>query len=230
MCTKNCCSSIDVKVYFLNLQKNDDKTLWISFVVSFLSQMMLRNCRYSKYVAQHIDMDKKCCCAIFQHWVDFTWYLLHNMSFCRNVCLQVGGNCARPPTNNTSFVSNGDVSTINIVCFKHCSTTQSTLLVIMDISSIMMTFAIIFIFMTLLGLRTIDKYLHTGMWNVMCTIITMEHKQSAYVLVVVDNNTFLPSVWKCCVMYFTKKKIPLPNVLVKTCRPCGFSIMEWNGM
>jgi hypothetical protein len=24
-------------------------------------------------MAWHIDMDKKCCCAIFQHDVDFTW-------------------------------------------------------------------------------------------------------------------------------------------------------------
>jgi len=57
----------------------------------------------------------------------------------------------------------GDVYATNVVCFKHCSTTQSMLLVIMDISSIMMTFTILFYFMTLLGLRTTDKYLHTGM-------------------------------------------------------------------
>jgi hypothetical protein len=37
------------------------------------------------------------------------------MSFCRNVCLQIGGNCARSPINNISFVSNGDVSIIDIV-------------------------------------------------------------------------------------------------------------------
>jgi len=67
------------------------------------------------------------------------------------VCLQIGGNCARSPTNYTSFVSNGDVFAIDIAYFKHCSTTQNMLLVIMDISSIMTTFVIFSFFMTLLS-------------------------------------------------------------------------------
>jgi hypothetical protein len=98
------------------------------------------------------------------------------MSFGRNVCLQIGGNCARSPTNNTSFVLNEDVSTIDIACFKHCSTTQSMLLVIMNISSIMMTFAIFNFSMTLLGLGRIEKYPHTKMRNAMCIVVVVEHK------------------------------------------------------
>jgi len=82
--------------------------------------------------------------------------------------------------------------------------------------------------MTLLGSRRIDKYPHIRMWNVVCTAVGMEHKQSVVVPIVADNNTFLLSVWKCYVMYFPKKVFPLLNVHVKTCNHCGFSIMEWN--
>ncbi len=108
--------------------------------------------------------------------VKFTSQLLHNMSFCRSMCLQINGNCARSPTNNTSFVSNGDVSTTNIACFKRCSTMQNMLLIIVDISFIMMTFAIFCFSMTLFSLGKIDKYLCIGMQNAMCTIVVAEHK------------------------------------------------------
>jgi len=47
-------------------KKHGEKSFWISFVVGFLSQMMWRNYKYFGSVAWHIDMDKKCCCAIFQ--------------------------------------------------------------------------------------------------------------------------------------------------------------------
>jgi hypothetical protein len=80
------------------------------------------------------------------------------------------------PINNTSFVSNGDVSTMDIPCFKHCSTSQSMLLVIMKISSIMTTFAIFSFSMTLLGLGRIGKYPHIRMRNAMCIIVSVEHK------------------------------------------------------
>jgi hypothetical protein len=79
------------------------------------------------------------------------------------VCLQIGGNFARLPTNNTSFVSNGNVYVIDIAYFKCCSIMQSMLLVIMDISSIIMRFTIFSFFMTLLGVGRIDKYPCTGM-------------------------------------------------------------------
>jgi len=60
------------------VKKHDDKTFWISFVVGFPSWMMLKNCRYSGYVAWHIGMDKN---------VEFTLHLLHNMSFCKLVVI-----------------------------------------------------------------------------------------------------------------------------------------------
>ncbi len=138
---------------------------------------MLKNCRYFRSGPWHINMDKKIC-AIFQHGVDFTWIFLHNMSFCWNVWLQIGGNCARSPTNNTSFVSNGNVFAINIACFKRCSITQNMLLVIMDISFIMMTFAIFSFSMILLGSRKMDKYPCIGMQNVMIIVVIVEHKQN----------------------------------------------------
>ncbi len=112
------------------------------------------------------------------------------MSFCRNVCLQISGNCARSPTNNTSFVSNGNVSAIDIACFKRCSTAQNLLLIIMNISSIMTTFAIFNFSLTLISSRKIDKYPCTGMRNAMCIIIVVEHKQNVVMLVVADNNIF----------------------------------------
>jgi hypothetical protein len=74
------------------------------------------------------------------------------------------------------LLKNGDVSTTNVACFQHCSTMKNMLLVIMDISFIMVTFAIFSFFMTLLGLGRIDKYPHTGMQNAACTIIVVEHK------------------------------------------------------
>ncbi len=102
------------------------------------------------------------------------------------------------------------------------------LLVITDISFIMTTFAIFSFSMTLLGLGRIDKYPCTRMRNAMCTVVDVEHKWNVDVPIVAVNNTFLPSVWEYCVMYFTKKKIPVLGVHVKTCITCGFSIMEWN--
>jgi hypothetical protein len=58
----------------------------------------------------------------------------------------------------------------------------------------MMTFAIFSFSMTLLGLSKIDKYPFTRMQNVVCTIVVVEHKQSVVVPIVVNNNTFMPSV------------------------------------
>jgi len=64
----------------------------------------------------------------------------------------------------------------------------------MDISFIMMTFAILSFSMTLLGSRRIDKYPCTGMQNAMCIVVVVEHKQNATVPGVADTDTFLPSV------------------------------------
>jgi hypothetical protein len=57
-----------------------------------------------------------------------------------------------------------------------------------------------------------DKYFHVGIWNVVCTLVVVELKQSAIAHVIVNNNIFLPSNWKCCVMYFIKKGLPLQGV------------------
>ncbi len=52
------------------------------------------------------------------------------------------------------------------------------LLVIMDISFIMMTFAIFSFSMILLGSRKMDKYPCIGMQNVMIIVVIVEHKQN----------------------------------------------------
>jgi hypothetical protein len=50
------------------------------------------------------------------------------------------------------------------------------LLIIVDISFIMMAFAIFCFSMTVFGLGKIDKYPHTRMQNAVCTIVVVEHK------------------------------------------------------
>ncbi len=56
----------------------------------------------------------------------------------------------------------------------------------------------------------------------------MEFKRNAATPIIANNNTFLRSNYKCCVMYFIKKVLLLPNVLAIICKPCGFSITECN--
>jgi hypothetical protein len=48
--------------------------------------------------------------------------------------------------------------------------------------------------MTLLASRRTDKYPHTKMQIGVCIVVVVEHKQSVVVLVVANNNMFLPSV------------------------------------
>jgi hypothetical protein len=65
---------------FCLFKKHCDKIVWISLIVGFLSCMMLRNCKYSKYVPWFMEMDKKCYFVVFQHGANLMWQLLHNMS------------------------------------------------------------------------------------------------------------------------------------------------------
>jgi hypothetical protein len=126
-----------------------------------------------------------------------------------------------------SFVSNGNMFSRCIDCFIHCSTSHM-LLIIIDISSMIMTCAFLRCSMTLLNSGRIDKYLHVGIQNAMCTIMAVELKWNVATHVVLNNNTFLPSNWKCYVMYFIKKVLPLPCVPMIMCKLFGFSIMECN--
>jgi hypothetical protein len=98
-------------------------------------------------------------------------------------------------------------------------------MVIIDISSMTMTCAFLKCSMILLGSRRMDKYLHVGIWNVVCIVMAVEFKWSAITPMVVHNNAFLPSNWKH-VMYIKMKVLPLRGVLVTICEPYGFSIME----
>jgi hypothetical protein len=54
----------------------------------------------------------------------------------------------------------------------------------------MMKFAIFSFSLTLISSGKIDKYPCTGMWNSVCIVIVVEHKQNVVMLVVVDNNIF----------------------------------------
>jgi len=79
-----------------------------------------------------------------------------------------------------------------------------------------------------LGLGRMDKYLHVGIQNVVCTIVVVELKQSVVALLIVDNNTFLSSNWKHCVIYFINFFLLLLSVHVRICKPFGFLVMECN--
>jgi hypothetical protein len=82
------------KCLFCLFTKHYESFFWISLVVDFLSYMMLRNCKYSRFVAWWMEMDRKCCFDVFQHGVDLMWQLLHNMSLFQIVCWQLGGSWA----------------------------------------------------------------------------------------------------------------------------------------
>jgi hypothetical protein len=69
----------------------------------------------------------------------------------------------------------------------------------------MLAFAIFSFFMTLLSLGRIDKYTCIRMQNAMCTIVVVEHKWSAVVPIVVDNNTF-SQVFENVVWCISQKK------------------------
>jgi hypothetical protein len=158
-----------------------------------------------------------------------SWTGLHKILLFRNMCLQIASSWTRSPTNNINFVWKAwNMFSTCIVCFRCCSIAHNMLLVIIDISSMMMTFVNLSFSMTLWGLGRIDKYPCVGMWNAVYTIIIMVLKQSATTFVIVDNNTFLPCTWKCCVMYLMKNILPLLGVPIRMCRPCGFLVIELN--
>lgn len=90
-----------------------------------------------------------------------------------------------------------------IDCFSCCSITHNMLMVIIDVSSITMTCAFLKCSMILLGSRRMDKYFHVETWNVVCILMVVEFKWNATTPMVV-NNTFCPSNWKFCVIYFKK--------------------------
>jgi hypothetical protein len=137
--------------------------------------MMLRNDRYLDLWHGTLIWTINCCCAIFQHGVDFTWQFWHSMSFC-HMCVYKLVVIVKGCQLIIQVLFQMELFfAIDIAYFKCCSTTQ--IMIIMDISSIMMAFSIFSFSMTLLGLGRINKYPCTGMQNVMCSIVAMEHKQ-----------------------------------------------------
>jgi hypothetical protein len=193
----------------------------------FFSRMRLKNCKYLGFVTSHMEMDFKMLKKKFQHETYLMWQLLYNMSVFQILCLQIGGSWARCPTSNMSFVSNRNMFSRCIDCFSHCSTTHNLLLVIIDILLMIMTCLFLRCSMTLLGSWTMDKYPCVKIQNAMCVVVVIELKQNVITLVVTDNNIFLPSNWKCCVVYnFIKNFFPLPSLLMIICKPFGFLVME----
>ncbi len=55
-------------IYFLFI-KHCDNVFWISLHVASIFRMMLKNYKYSWFVAGWMEMDKKCCFVVFQHMV-----------------------------------------------------------------------------------------------------------------------------------------------------------------
>jgi hypothetical protein len=222
MYTKNCWNYIHFKMQkkFKQFLKHNFKIVWISLVVGFSYDI-------EKFRVSNImhKMGRKCYFVVFQHGVGLIWQLLHNMLLFWIVRLQIGDSWARFPTSSTRFVLNGNLFSRFIDCFSCCSIEHKILMVIIDISSMTMTCAFLKCSMILLGSRRMDKYLHVGIWNVVCIVMAVEFKWSAITPMVVNNNAFLPSNWKH-VIYFLNKVFPLRGVLVTICKPYGFSIME----
>ncbi len=120
------------------------------------------------------------CCVIFQDGVDLMSQGLHKISLFCNVCLQIASSWARSPTNNiNSFWKAWNMFSTCVACFKHCSTMHNMLLVIIDISSMTMTFVDLSFSLTLWGSRRTSKYSHVGMRNAVCVVNTEALKKSA---------------------------------------------------
>jgi hypothetical protein len=84
-------------------------------------------------------------------------------------------------------------------------------------------------FMTTLGFKKDGQIsLYWNLKHSVLYIVAVEFKQSVATLISANNNTFLQTNYKCCVMYFIKKHLLLPNVLVIVYKPCEFSLTECN--
>lgn len=171
--------------------KHFNRTLLIFAMFGFLTHIMLNNCKYSRFVVWCMEMDIKWCCIIFQDGTNLMWQGLHKISLFCIVCPQISSSWTRSPTNTISFVwKDWNVFSRHIVYLEHSSTVHNMLLVIIDISSMMMTFVDLSFCMTLWG----SKYPCVAMQNAMCIVVAMELKQNVVMLIVTNNNTFLPCI------------------------------------
>jgi hypothetical protein len=175
--------------------KHFNKTLWISAIFGFLIHIMLNNCKYSRFVVWCMEMDIKWCCIIFQDDTNLMWQGLHKISLFCNVCPQISSSWTRSPITNINFVWKAwNVFSRHIVYLKHSSTMHNMLLIIIDISSMMMTFVDLKFCMTLWGSKGTNKYPCVAMQNAMCNVVAMELKQNVVLPIVTNSNTFLPWV------------------------------------
>ncbi len=164
----------------------------------------------------------------FPRWWDLMWQRLHKISLFHNVCLQMVGSWANHQLLILVLFEKFEK------CFQHALLVSNIvqqciyMLVMIDISSIMITFLDLSLSMTLWGSIRTNKYPHVGMPNLVCIVVVVELKQCATTSIVVDRNMFLSCIWKCCVLYFMKNVLPLLGVPMKICKPCGFPIMESN--
>ncbi len=70
-------------VYF-DFMKCYCRTLLMSTTFGFFISMMLRNCKYSRSVAWHMEMNRKWCCVIFQDGTKLMWQGIKIMIFYTN--------------------------------------------------------------------------------------------------------------------------------------------------
>ncbi len=88
-----------------------------------------------------MEMDIKWCCIIFQDGTNLMQQSLHKILLFCNVCPQISSSWARSPINNINFVWKAwNVFSKHIVYLKHSSTMHNMLWIIINISSMMMTF------------------------------------------------------------------------------------------
>lgn len=175
--------------------KHFNRTLLIFAMFGFFTHRMLNNCNYSRFVVSSMEMDINWCCVIFQDGTNLMWQGLHKISLFCNMCPQIFRSWARSPTNNISFVWKAwNVFSKHIVYLKRNSTMHNMLLVIIDISSMMLTFVDSRFGMTLWGSKGTNKYPCVAMQNTTCIVVAMALKQNLVMLIVTNSNTFLPCI------------------------------------
>ena len=79
------------------------------------------------------------------------------MSGAFGVCVHIVGSWAKSPTNMRSLFWNENVHVVRVLCLRRCSTAHNMLLVIIDISSMIMTYAFFNLVKTGFSLGSTDK-------------------------------------------------------------------------
>jgi hypothetical protein len=103
--------------------------------------MIIKNYKYIGFEACRTDKRSVCCIEELQHGAKVIWQLLHRISRAFGVCLQIAGNWVWSPNKVTNFMLKGDNLEFWLDCAIRFCTAHSNVFIIIDIASIIMTFA-----------------------------------------------------------------------------------------